>query len=91
MIGNLYDMPIEKPWSSYRDISLKYSESNAFDYPFIHQVDLPACVLESDIIHLSVFGSHFIILNSSRVANDLLEQKVIYASRWAIFTTELPI
>ncbi|KIJ14852.1 hypothetical protein PAXINDRAFT_78324 [Paxillus involutus ATCC 200175] len=36
----------------------------------------------SDVIHLNIFGSHLVVLNSVRVANDLLDHRgSIYSSR----------
>ncbi|KAI0306165.1 cytochrome P450 [Multifurca ochricompacta] len=38
----------------------------------------------SDIIHTELFGTHIIVLNSSKVANDLLEKRSsIYSDRYA--------
>ena len=43
---------------------------------------LPGRVTDTDILHLDMMGSHLVVLSSSDVATDLLEQRsVIYADR----------
>ena len=36
---------------------------------------------DTDVLHLSMMGSHLIILNNSTVATDLLERSVAYTDR----------
>lgn len=42
-------------------------------------------LLESDIIHCEVLGTHIIVLNSTKAAKDLLEKRSnIYSDRCAV-------
>ena len=72
LIGNLFDMPVDKPWVVYDEWRKTYCKS------LIIIVDSPQIVtkdISGDMIYLNVFGLHFVILNSLEVITDLFEKR----------------
>ena len=72
LIGNIFDMAIDKPWLVYDEWRKTYSKT------LIIIVGSPQIVTEDisgDMIYLNVFGLHFVILNSLEVITDLFEKR----------------
>ena len=78
IVGNLFSMPSQEEWVTYR----KWSEQIGVRFLRLHIVPANQPLSGSDIIHVDVMGSHIIILNSIKVANELLEKRSsIYSDR----------
>lgn len=78
IVGNVNDIPPQHAWLTYTEWSKQYS-SMSRNCPFIpvHQ-----CVILGDILYLRVFRQHIVILNSVKVATELLERRSrIYSDR----------
>jgi hypothetical protein len=80
IIGNLFDIPNAFIYKRFREMSRDLS---AFHLPGHHLLDADEPLLvDSDIIHLQVFGFHLIVCNSKGVADDLLDKRSsIYSDR----------
>ncbi len=80
IIGNLFDIPSVFIYKRFREMSRELSECPSYR-------DLLPCSdesphVDSDIIHLQVFGFHLIACNSKGVADDLLDKRSsIYSDR----------
>ena len=80
LIGNLFSMPTTLGWKTFtkwgQEYSLYWIHSD-----FSLSIDLIPCT-DSDIIHVSGLGTSIVILNSYKVATDLLDKRSsIYSSR----------
>jgi hypothetical protein len=77
VVGNLFSMPSQEEWITYK----KWSEESGVRSR-LHLVPANWPMSGSDIIHADILGSHFVILNSIKAANDLLEKRSsIYSDR----------
>ncbi|KAH9019123.1 cytochrome P450 [Lactarius pseudohatsudake] len=85
VVGNLFGMPSQEEWVAYRKwsekLGVKHMHSRRFHLvPAESQPERPSS--GSDIIHADVIGSHIVILNSIKAANELLEKRSsIYSDR----------
>lgn len=77
IIGNLLHVPTKYQWVEYNRLAQEYSTSSCFSLALeITRFS------DSDILHFQVFGSSIVVLNSFRVANDLLHRRSsLYSSR----------
>ena len=79
LIGSLLSMPSTLEWETFAKWGQEYSQS-------VIQMDrdsdhLMLCA-DSDIIHVNALGTSMVILNSYKVATDLLDQRSgTYSSR----------
>lgn len=78
VIGNAHQMPTEDPWWVFAEWGRKYGLC-LFDL-------LPQSFFllfsKGDIVHVDVFGKPMIIINSAKVAKELLEKRsAIYSGR----------
>jgi hypothetical protein len=82
IIGNLLDMPTSDEWMTFQKWS-KESGSSLFLCRFSHShPDLLSS--GSDVVHISIFGIHIVILNSAKAASELLDgRSAIYSDRCA--------
>ena len=88
LIGNLRNIPFKYQWLAYekwgREMGMckfLYRIGGHAHYPYIG----------SDIIHAELFGTHIIVLNSDKAANELLEKRSsIYSDRCGGFHSLLP-
>ena len=71
LIGNLFDMPIDKPWLVYDEWCKTYGKSTIIDS--LLRKDLVFVI--GDMIYFNVLGSHFLILGSLERTTDLLEKR----------------
>ena len=80
IVGNLFSMPSREEWVTYR----KWSEESGMTLHCYRPVASPTRVPSgSDIVHVDVLGSHIVILNSIKAANDLLDKRSsIYSDRY---------
>jgi hypothetical protein len=81
VVGNLFSMPSQDEWVTFRkwseELGVKHVHSRR-----LHLVPANWHLSGSDIIHADIMGSHIIILNSMKVANELLEKRSsIYSDR----------
>ena len=87
LIGNLLSMPSTLEWETFAKWGHEYSSWWIDPSPSIH---LMPCA-DSDIIHVNVLGTSMIILNSYKIATDLLDQRSgTYSSRWVDSSTPFP-
>ncbi|KAH9038276.1 cytochrome P450 [Lactarius hengduanensis] len=81
VVGNLLDMPSQEEWVAYRKWSEKLGVEHVHSRRF-HLLPAEWPSSGSDIIHTDVIGSHIVILNSIKAANELLEKRSsIYSDR----------
>ena len=80
-IGNLWDMPKEFEWVTFREWS-KILSTSFFSW-FSPVLWLTSSIrIDSDIIHADVSGQIVVVLNSAQAATDLLDKRAsIYSSR----------
>ena len=78
IIGNYLDLPQEKPWVTYTDMSRKYGTCiiHSRGYRFA-QLKL---VFQGDVCYLRVFSQDIIVLSSLSTIKDLLEMRGEYYS-----------
>ena len=72
LIGNLFDMPVHKPWLVYDEWRKTYGKiftTNCLS-PQITSLDC-----SGEMIYLNVLGQHYIILGSLEVITDLFEKR----------------
>jgi hypothetical protein len=78
IIGNYLDVPIEKPWITYTDMSKKCGMCNIHSRgPSFAQLKL---AFQGDVTCLRVFSQVFIVLSSLSAVKDLLEMRGEYYS-----------
>ena len=73
LIGNLFDMPVHKPWIVYDEWSKTYGKTFIIHDLLLHN-NLNFDI-SGDIIYLNVLGQSFVILNSLQVVTDLFERR----------------
>lgn len=80
IIGNLFDIPNAFIYKRFGEMS---RELGTFSPCWSLLLDADALLaVDSDIIHLQVFGFHLIVCNSKGVADDLLDKRSsIYSDR----------
>jgi hypothetical protein len=78
IVGNLFDIPKQFPWLAYTNFSKAHGRLNFFFFgrsPFLMKVT-------GDILSFRIFGQVIVVLNTARVAKDLLEKRAaIYSDR----------
>jgi hypothetical protein len=82
IVGNLFSMPSREEWVTYG----KWSKDCGMRQP-VHSHRILRCFTQpypgSDVIHIDILGSHIVILNSIKSANELLEKRSsIYSDRY---------
>ena len=77
IIGNLPDIPKDKPWIAYTDLSKKYGRRNILRTTGPPQLN-PAS--PGDIIYLRTFSEVIVVLSSFSAIKDLLEKRGEYYS-----------
>ena len=79
VIGNLLDMPSGAEWITYKQWGQLYGarcETAALPYSRV------VLYSGSDVLHVDVLGTHIVILNSAKAANELLEKRSsLYSDR----------
>ena len=73
LIGNLFDMPIYKPWVIYDEWCKTYGKTliiNDLSPQITRHLDI-----SGDMMYLKVLGQHFVILSSLEVITDLFEKR----------------
>jgi hypothetical protein len=79
IIGNLFDIPNAFIYKRFRQMSRDLGTFHVLGHRSSTDEALP---VDSDIIHLQVFGFHLIVCNSKGVADDLLDKRSsIYSDR----------
>jgi hypothetical protein len=79
IIGNLLDIPNAFIYKRFREMSRDLGTFHVLGHRSSVLTTLP---VDSDIIHLQVFGFHLIVCNSKGVADDLLDKRSsIYSDR----------
>ena len=73
LIGNLFDMPIYKPWVIYDEWCKTYGKTliiNDLSPQITRHLDI-----SGDMMYLNVLGQHFVILSSLEVITNLFEKR----------------
>jgi hypothetical protein len=81
VIGNLLDMPAGAEWITYKQWGKLYGARVLYPgVPYLYAI--LACNLDSDVLHVDVLGTHIVIINSVKAANELLEKRSsVYSDR----------
>lgn len=84
LIGNMLDLPRDTPiWEGFAQIAETHRTSMVSTGEF---TIMSPCV-ETDVVHLNVFGTDIVVLNSSEAIADLLDKKsVTYSDRVILHT-----
>ena len=77
IIGNYFDIPKEKPWIGYMDISKKYGRCNILDTAVLPRLNRAAL---GDVVYLRTFSKVIVVLSSFSAMKDLLEKRGEYYS-----------
>ncbi len=77
VIGNFFDIPKDKPWVAYTDMSKKYGGRNILITTGSPQLN-PTSL--GDIVYLRAFSKVIIVLSSFSAIKDLLEKRGEYYS-----------
>lgn len=89
-IGSLLHVPKDHEWLAYERMGKQYgghrsSRSALLKIPI--QV-LTEVGVGSDLVHLDVLGSHIIVVNSAKAANELFEKRsAIYSDRYVLYSS----
>jgi cytochrome P450 len=76
LIGNLLDMPSEQEWLTFA----RWGELYGWYFDFVQTINLTG--YQGDISSISMLGQTIVILNSVKIANELLDKKSsIYSDR----------
>ena len=81
VIGNLLDMPAGSEWITYKQWGKLYGARVLY----LGDPLLIRCfwVVGSDVLHVDVLGTHIVIINSVKAANELLEKRSsVYSDRY---------
>lgn len=82
IIGNAWDLPKEFEWYTYQKWSRDFRMCLEFRSSICSPVISTSDGLGSDLIHLEIFGTRVIVINSAKAANDLLDRRsTIYSDR----------
>ena len=71
VIGNLFDMPIYKPWVVYDEWRKIYGKTFINQWSFAKNNR----TFQGDMIYINVLGQHIVILSSLEVITDLFEKR----------------
>jgi hypothetical protein len=78
IIGNFFDVPIEKPWTTYTNLSKKYGRCNIHSQGRrFAQLKL---VFQGDVSCLRAFSQTIVVLSSISAVKDLFEIRGEYYS-----------
>ena len=78
IIGNLLDVPTKTPWITYAKWSEKYGKIISCPIPLNGFPN----VSTGDLIYMDVIGQPVIVINSLKIATDLLDKRsTIYSDR----------
>ena len=81
IIGCLCSIPSQEEWVTYKKWSEELGVRSSRHLHLVRQA-FNRPLSGSDIVHAEVMGSHIVILNSMKVANELLEKRSsIYSDR----------
>lgn len=73
IIGNLLDMPQDKPWIAYNEWSKTYGALQLYAF-FNLMASIAYCVL-GDMIYFEVLGQPFMVLGSLKRTSDLFDKR----------------
>lgn len=80
LLGNLLQMPSRLPWETYMAWSKEvgeYLRDSTLSY-------IAHFLIDSDIVHINLAGTHLIVLNSELAISDLFDKRsTIYQGRCA--------
>ena len=78
-IGNVLDMPQDKPWLKFKEMSQKYGGRIGYNS---RKRNFFANVAIGDIVNLRLFNQPMLVMNSAEVVMDLLEKRsTIYSDK----------
>ena len=71
LLGNLFDMPIERAWLVYNDWYKTYGKT--FVTPL--QILYKSWIFLGDIVYFNVLGQHFMVVSSLKNTTELFERR----------------
>ena len=77
IIGNVHQLPVQSPWVTFGEWSKSYGK-------YLYVVSLCICLdsLTGNFIYLDIMGQPALLVNSKKVANDLMDKRSsIYSDR----------
>ena len=77
IIGNLFDIPTDAPWTVYADMSKKYGKRYILGNTSLSQLKT---VSQGDVVYFRVFNQVIIVLCSLSAIKDLLEKRAEFYS-----------
>ena len=87
IIGNFFDIPKDKPWIGYTDLSKKYGRCDILGTTGSPQLNRASL---GDVIYLRSFSEVIVVLSSFSAIKDLLEKRgEYYSDRPSIPITEM--
>lgn len=92
IIGNVLDMPMEKPWEKFHEWRETYSEfaNRSRSATRIHYTSAYDTILDSDLVYLDLLKKPIVVVGSARAAIDLFEKRShIYSDRASLVVVEL--
>lgn len=85
-VGNVFDIDVSQPWVTYQEWGNRYGKWSSSKG--LHSLSL--CILLGDLTYSQVLGKEYIIVNSEKVAHELLDQRSsIYSDRARVPSIEL--
>jgi hypothetical protein len=84
IVGNLFSMPSREEWVTYMNWSKDFGTERPVHARCIRRQPFNTDPRSgSEVVHVDILGSHIVILNSMKSANELLEKKSsIYSDRY---------
>ncbi|KAH8824032.1 cytochrome P450 [Flagelloscypha sp. PMI_526] len=72
LFGNVHDVPTERQWIAYKRMS---EELGAVVYPRMRMTFKLRASPDSPVVHLSVLGTHIIVINDASTAYEIFEKR----------------
>lgn len=72
LLGNVFGLPKRFEWLTYQRWGHEYGEWSPL--PNVHS-DHSTGFVGSDIIHFRILGTHVVVINSAKTANDIFEKR----------------
>lgn len=89
-VGSLLHVPKDHEWLAYERMGKQYGEQGSswhMTSGLLRIGRLTDGSVGSDLIHLDVLGSHIIVVNSAKAANELFEKRsAIYSDRCVLLS-----
>ena len=89
LIGNALNIPQERPWLAFRDLSMRYGTLHSRYLTHTSRLNSESCVT-GDVVALHALGQTVVVLSSVSAAEDLFDKRsAIYSDRQDSVLAEL--